>query len=73
MQGRSFRGDFRAFRISSEARYSRKFTPPTVFKLDKATVLLLDFSKLKNGVLPDLAVGAHDGALGGARYVPPKK
>lgn len=41
--------EIRAFRLSSDCRYDRQFTPPTEFAADDSTLVLLDFSKISDG------------------------
>jgi hypothetical protein len=66
---RSFFGDVRAFRISNKARYSKDFAPTEVFEKDEGTVCLLDFSKVKDEVVPDASGKGHDGKIVGASLI----
>src|SRR5262249_28725373 len=52
-EDREFVGDIRAFRMSSKARYSGKFTPEVPSETDDSTLALLNMGKTEDKLVPD--------------------
>jgi hypothetical protein len=67
---RVFEGRIDDVRISSSARYSLTFLPPTVVPADANTVALWDFEEGSGSTVHDATGAGHDGAVAGAAFSP---
>ncbi len=65
----AFRGDLRAYRVSSVCRYLDNFAPAELLPNDDSTSVLLDFSGDTPDAVADLSGGGHDGRVIGAKWV----
>ncbi|MGE3778716.1 MAG: LamG-like jellyroll fold domain-containing protein, partial [Pirellulaceae bacterium] len=69
-QPAGFRGDLRAFRISSKCRYQQSFVPEVDWKVDDGTRLLWDFDTAGPETIADRSDNRRTGKLIGPQWVP---
>ena len=65
----SFKGDIKAFRLSSNVRYQTPFQPTETFTSDSSTLALLDFNGANPALAQDVSGNNRHGVISGATWI----